>query len=96
MRVVGILPYSSSAFPTLLLLCLHLQPPRSQLQSPSFHSLQFRNQVLPVMWYPMCGLGCWPEIGDGKARFEVGAEVVHPANREHDVEPELYGVFSFV
>ena len=30
-----------------------------------------------------------PEIGDGEARVEVGAEVVHDADGEHDVHAEL-------
>ena len=33
--------------------------------------------------------GRGPEIGDGEAVFEVGAEVVHPADGEHDVHSEL-------
>ena len=36
-------------------------------------------------------LGFWPEIGDGEAGVEVGAEVVHPADGEGDVHAELGG-----
>lgn len=33
--------------------------------------------------------GRGPEVGDGEAFFEVGAEVVHPADGEEDVCAEL-------
>lgn len=36
-------------------------------------------------------LGFGPEIGDGEAGVEVGAEVVHPAYGEGDVHAELRG-----
>ena len=37
----------------------------------------------------MCCFGRRPEIGDGETGFQVGAEVVHPADGEHDVHAEL-------
>ena len=43
----------------------------------------------------MGGFGCGPEIGDGEAVFEVGAEVVHPADGEHDVHSELIWMLMF-
>ena len=39
-------------------------------------------------------LRCGPEIGNRKARFEVGAEIVHPAYGEHDVHAKLRWVVS--
>lgn len=36
--------------------------------------------------------GRGPEAGHGEAILEVGAEVVHPADWEHDVETELVDV----
>lgn len=35
--------------------------------------------------------GRWPEVRYGEARVEVDAEVVHPADGEHDVHAELGG-----
>lgn len=37
-----------------------------------------------------------PEPRDGEAFFEVCSEVVHPADREEDVDSELEGGVRFV
>lgn len=35
-----------------------------------------------------------PEIWDCEPVFEVGAEVVHPPDREHDVHSELWELLA--
>jgi hypothetical protein len=37
----------------------------------------------------VCILGLWPEVRYGEAVFEIGAEVVHPGYRKHDIHSKL-------
>lgn len=79
-------PQFSGITRTLRLL---LQSPRSPLQPPLFQSLQLAVYFFPLKWYLIGTLRLRPEIIDRKAVFEVGAEVVHPGDGEHDVHSKL-------
>ena len=60
-------------------------------QSPRLHPLELRVDLVAFERKLIRVLGCRPEVIDGKARVEVGAEVVHDPNREHDVHAKLEG-----
>ncbi len=46
--------------------------------------------LVPLEGHLVGVLGLGPEVGNGESLVKVCAEVVHDADREHDVHAELY------
>lgn len=63
---------------------------------PRENSLVLEDDLLTISRHLVAFLWSGPEVIDGEAIVEVGAEVVHGANGEHDIHAELQGRrFSF-
>lgn len=68
---------------------LILEPLVPEIQPSRAQSLQFSVDLVSVHGYLVRLLGLGPKFGDGKALVEVRAEIIHDADREHDVHAEL-------
>lgn len=75
------------------LFSLHLQPPCPLLQAHPLELLYFFPQFLPLEWDPVCLFWRGPKPRHREAILEVGTEVIHPTDWEHDVEAELFAIF---
>lgn len=60
-----------------------------QVQSPCAESLELGMNLLPLSGKLVRMFRFGPKVGDSKAVIEVGAEVVHDANGEHDIHAKL-------
>lgn len=69
-----------------LVLC---QPLVAQSQTPRLQPRQLRLDFILLVGNLMGLALLGPEVGDGEAFLEVGAEVVHVSDGEKDVEAEL-------
>jgi hypothetical protein len=87
-RVLGL------SLPVFEVLCglsplLRCQSLCANRQSPLLQSLQLFGDLLLLVGQLVGLAGLGPEFGYGEARVQVGAEVVHDTNWEHDVHAEL-------
>lgn len=84
----------SLSLPVFEVLC-GLSPPLcsqslgANRQSPLLQSLQLFGDLFALVGQLVSLAGLGPEVGYGEARVQVGAEVVHDADWEHDVHAEL-------
>lgn len=60
-----------------------------EVQSPRAKAFEFGVNLVPLGGQLVGMLRFGPKVRDGKAVIEVGAEVVHDANREHDIHAKL-------
>jgi len=79
-------PLSGTRRTLTLLFCFPQSPP---LLLHPLDSFQFFLYLLPLKWDLVRVFLLGPKVGDGEAIFEIRAEIVHPADREHDVHTKL-------
>lgn len=87
--------------PVLKVLCnfsplLRCQSLRPDCQSSRFQPLKLLRDLLAFIWKLVGLSGLGPEVGDSEARVQVGSEVVHDADWEHDVHAELEDCQSWI
>ena len=73
----------------VVLLLFTSQPLLPEIQSAGPQPLELLVDLVAVKGDLVCVLGLGPEVGHGEALVEVGAEVEHDPDGEHDVHAEL-------
>ncbi|KAI1189808.1 hypothetical protein F5B17DRAFT_156993 [Nemania serpens] len=69
---------------------LGLEPPVPQVEPAGAQALQLGVDLVLVKRHAVGLLGLGPEVGHREPLVQVGSEVEHDADREHDVHAELF------